>query len=590
MTRFVRSERALDGRSSPLLTRRTIARLTHAFFVFVLVACSTGEEGAFSGPPATGDPNPTGLPPGAICVANGDCRTGVCANARCQTATNTDGVRNGDESDVDCGGSEGPSCAPGKLCVADENCVSGVCTDFICSGTPEPRCGGTEDLPRCDDGKPCTAHSDCKSGTCTAGICVVFGLDDGVKNAGETDIDCGGPRVKKCGVGEDCLTGNDCTSGVCTNATKTCAAPSLHDKVKNGDETDIDCGGPPPAKRCGPGQGCKAHSDCTTDGCGFDGTCALSATCTQLEGGQTCGPIDTLTKQEDCCTRAKVGSYTIDKYLVTAGRMRAFLERLNGKVRDWAASLPPERWNPEWTPYLPNSIEGIPGDGNNANTQLGPFWGKRSCETGYHTGHTFWTPPAYGDTKHFPKNVLDAKALNCVPWWLLAALCVFDGGHLLTEAELRAAYTNDGKTPFPWGARGDYTTAASNEYAVQLWGYWTPNPPPNAPHDNNEYFDIAFNIAAPGRRPAGYNFTGHADLVGNLLEWMGDSERQFAWKGSFENHAHEADAFLAPPVDDDPFVTMRTPEIPWRWHDVVENAADSGNVNGYYAIGGRCGY
>ncbi|MDF2697003.1 MAG: Tryptophan synthase alpha chain, partial [Labilithrix sp.] len=193
----------------------------------------------------------------------------------------------------------------------------------------------------------------------------------------------------------------------------------------------------------------------------------------------------------------------------------------------------------------------------------------------------------------FPKEVLDTKALNCVPWWLMAALCVFDGGHLLEEAELRAAYTNNSTTSYPWGARGTYTTGAPNDYAVGKWSYATPNPPPGAGVDADGYTDAAFYVAPPGRRANGYNTSGHADLIGNLLEWVGDSDRQFVWKGSFENHAQEAD-MIAAPIDNVPYsATDPRPgrgSRPWTWTDIVAPAADPENVNGYYGIGGRCGY
>ena len=64
---------------------------------------------------------------------------------------------------------------------------------------------------------------------------------DGIKNNGETDIDCGGPNAKKCAVGKTCVAGPDCGLGYCPAAT--CVAPSASDSVQNGTETDVDCGG-----------------------------------------------------------------------------------------------------------------------------------------------------------------------------------------------------------------------------------------------------------------------------------------------------------------------------------------------------------
>lgn len=359
----------------------------------------------------------------------------------------------------------------------------------------------------------------------------------------------------------------------------------------SGDESDVDCGGPDVrVARCASGQRCKTDADCESRGCSFDGTCAMAPSCTALFGGQTCGPNETMEKQSDCCDRAEVGGAVVDKYLVTAGRMRTFLKRVDGHVRDFAATLPKEEWNAAFNDALPNELDGQPGDAENANTQLGPFFGKRSCQAGSHTGHTFWTPPEHGDTSDLSRDVLDTKALNCVPWWLLAALCAFDGGHLVLEKELRTAYTNGqalSLMSFPWGSRGDYTTSGQNEFAIQAFGYATPDPPASARRDANGMLDVAFYIAPPGRRPAGYNKTGHADLVGNLLEWVGDSERQFVWKGSFERHAEEADKRT--PLPNDPYLA-RNGLLPWRWTDVVRGASDPENVNGYYAIGGRCAY
>jgi len=483
-------------------------------FLVPLVACTVGDESQdpAGAAPVIGDPNPNGKPPGEACGGNDECRTGVCKGGTCQAASNTDGVKNGDESDVDCGGAQGPGCGVGKACATDANCASRRCVDYRCADANGGGGGGggsaeEEPPPRYDDG------------------------------------------------------------------------------IKNGTETDVDCGGPGPGPRCDVGKTCKEHSDCVTGGCTFEGKCALRPSCTALEGGFTCGPNEGMTKQNDCCESAMVGPYEIDKYLITAGRMRAFLTRLDGKVRDWAATLPADKWNQAWTPKLPNSIAGTPGSPDNANTQLGPFYNKRSCETGYHTGHTFWTPEEYGDKKDLPQNVLDTKALNCVPWHLLAALCVFDGGHLATEAELVAAYTNNKTTQYPWGARGSYTTGGQNPFAIQQYSYVTPGSE-NARRNAQGFLDAAVYIAPPGRAPQGYNQTGHADLVGNLLEWVGDNEGQFIWNGSFERHAAEADRYTS--ANNDPLLTRQPGNNRiWKWAEV---ARTDGMVNGYYAIGGRCAY
>ncbi|CAF4014607.1 unnamed protein product, partial [Rotaria sp. Silwood1] len=46
---------------------------------------------------------------------------------------NHDNVMNGDETDVDCGGSSGNKCAVGKICKATSDCNNVLCTGGICS-------------------------------------------------------------------------------------------------------------------------------------------------------------------------------------------------------------------------------------------------------------------------------------------------------------------------------------------------------------------------------------------------------------------------------------------------------------------------
>ncbi|MBX3199877.1 MAG: hypothetical protein KF894_17205 [Labilithrix sp.] len=145
----------------------TPLKLTFVAFatLALIAACTTGEPAPSATPPAVGDPNPNGKPPGEGCATGDDCRTGVCAGGTCQAATNTDGVRNGDETDVDCGGSSGPPCAAGKTCLADTDCARGACVDFTCGGAPGAGCGAGA-LPRCGAGEPCAGGADCASGVC----------------------------------------------------------------------------------------------------------------------------------------------------------------------------------------------------------------------------------------------------------------------------------------------------------------------------------------------------------------------------------------------------------------------------------------
>ena len=61
-----------------------------------------------------------------------------------------------------------------------------------------------------------------------------------------------------CGDQMKCAAARDCKSGVCKD--KVCASPAVDDGVKNGDETDVDCGGS--CGGCGYGQACGGPGDC----------------------------------------------------------------------------------------------------------------------------------------------------------------------------------------------------------------------------------------------------------------------------------------------------------------------------------------
>lgn len=88
-----------------------------------------------------------------------------------------DGIQNGGESDVDCGG---PNC------------------------------------PDCPNGDGCFSGADCQSGVCMGGVCQAPTCTDGVENGNETGVDCGGGTCPPCPDGEGCLVSTDCQSGNCS--------------------------------------------------------------------------------------------------------------------------------------------------------------------------------------------------------------------------------------------------------------------------------------------------------------------------------------------------------------------------------------
>ena len=84
----------------------------------------------------------------------------------------------------------------------------------------------------------------------TVQACIhIASCTDGLLNGEETDIDCGGPQCPACNDGQKCLVGSDCLSGVCDPSFLVCLPPSCFDGVKNDGEEGVDCGGPCPS--CG---------------------------------------------------------------------------------------------------------------------------------------------------------------------------------------------------------------------------------------------------------------------------------------------------------------------------------------------------
>ncbi len=156
-----------------------------------------------------------------------------------------DGEVNEDETDVDCGGEECDSCENGKNCSIDLDCESDFCE-----------------------------MSNDKTGICRESLC-----NNGNKDPDETDVDCGGDRCNKCEYDNKCLNGQDCESSICgisaNDKEKKCMKNYCNTGSKDGDETDVDCGGH--CFKCENGKRCEIDLDCESDFCetmyGKEGIC-----------------------------------------------------------------------------------------------------------------------------------------------------------------------------------------------------------------------------------------------------------------------------------------------------------------------------
>ncbi len=231
-----------------------------------------GETGNDCGGPECG-----GCDPGEGCTADTDCLSMVCDEmaGTCVAPTCDDGVVNGDESDLDCGGPDCDACDDGDDCVFSADCMSMVCLMETCQPSAcddgvhngdetDVDCGGS--CQPCDDGQGCGIPGDCDSGVCEADTCAEATCDDSVQNGSETGEDCGGPDCDACPPGGGCVGNDDCDSGVCDPGTNTCLAPACDDGVLNGTETDVDCGGDA-CPACDTGETCDDGDDCVSGGC-----------------------------------------------------------------------------------------------------------------------------------------------------------------------------------------------------------------------------------------------------------------------------------------------------------------------------------
>jgi hypothetical protein len=150
-----------------------------------------------------------------------------------------DAIKNGDETDKDCGGSTCPACADGQRCTVGADCQSQVCNDGIClvpacddkvkNGLEtDVDCGAS--CPKCGPAKSCGEDKDCKSNACAGGACTST-CTDALQGGAETDVDCGGGAVSNCptcAIGKSCNINVDCQGGEC--ATGICVDFHVWDK------------------------------------------------------------------------------------------------------------------------------------------------------------------------------------------------------------------------------------------------------------------------------------------------------------------------------------------------------------------------
>jgi formylglycine-generating enzyme required for sulfatase activity len=198
---------------------------------------------------------------------------------------------------------------------------------------------------------------------------------------------------------------------------------------------------------------------------------------------------------------ATVSNFRLDKYLVTVGRFRQFVN----------AVLPPDGgagWLPAAATGKHAHLNGgkgllnVGGDGGVAyepgwvaadDSQLAPTTANLSCDPNYAT----WTG-APGSNENLP--------IDCVNWWESYAFCIWDGGFLPSEAEWEyAAAGGSQQREYPWGSTDP---GMGSQYAI--YGCF---------FDATGSCTSTMNIAPVGTTTLGAGLWGQLDLAGEFWEW-----------------------------------------------------------------------
>ncbi|MEZ4453077.1 MAG: fibrinogen-like YCDxxxxGGGW domain-containing protein [Nannocystaceae bacterium] len=247
-----------------------------------------------------------------------------------------DGEVNGTEEECDDGAGnadDGPCTAACKVAVCGDGLIEAgieACDDGA-GNADDAACTSMCELAVCGDGlvqagvEACDDGNDDNSDGCVDG-CVAAACGDGFLGPGEACDDgnqvdddsctnecalasCGDAKVQ---MGEECDDGNavetdaclsTCLSAACGDGvvqegveacddgnnddkdacTAMCQLPACDDKIEDGDETDVDCGGAI-CDKCAQDQKCVDDGDCMSGNCVM-GKCGVPTTCKALKAG-----------------------------------------------------------------------------------------------------------------------------------------------------------------------------------------------------------------------------------------------------------------------------------------------------------------
>lgn len=312
-----------------------------------------------------------------------------------------------------------------------------------------------------------------------------------------------------CGPNGDCPRGLACIQGVCE-----------HDPG----DVDVDASDEGPAVDAAPSpqfRSCVALQP--TCGAMHDDSCCNSP---EVLGGSYFRSYDKAGDPDsgDKGAPATISSFRLDKYDVTVGRFRAFVNAGPGMGTQANPPMPgagvhPNRpqsgWDKSWDQLLPASTAQLRQD-----LQCDPTL-------------TTWTespmPSSPGPNENRP--------VNCVTWQEAMAFCVWDGGYLPTEAEWNyTAAGGDEQRAYPWSSPDPASLVVSPDYASYDDG---------TNQDTDCFGDgmlgcTVTDLVEVGTKPMGEGRWTHSELAGTIWRWMLD------WSAPYESDCTDCATVIPP--------------------------------------------
>jgi formylglycine-generating enzyme len=193
---------------------------------------------------------------------------------------------------------------------------------------------------------------------------------------------------------------------------------------------------------------------------------------------------------------AIVSDFRLDRYEVTVGRFRKFLESYSPTMIEVGEGKNPNNpfdagWHADWDIGTPKSTVsgGLLDDRETLVSEM------KECASVPARGTV--ASPTWTDEP----GLNEYKPINCVTWFEAYAFCIWDGGRLPTDAE--------------W----NYAASGGSEHRVFAW-----------PSNSLQFITPAYAIygdlypAQPvgSRSPLGDARWGQADMTGNVSEWIVD--------------------------------------------------------------------